>query len=339
MRTVAAAADLPSAIRMARSEAKSAFGDAAIYLERRLIGPRHIEIQLLGDEHGTVVPFVERECSIQRRHQKVVEESPSVALTPEKRREIAECAARVARGVGYTNAGTIEFLLDQDGKFYFLEMNTRLQVEHPITEQVTGIDLVQWQLRIAQGDRLTIPPERAVTPRAHAIECRIYAEDPDRGFMPAPGLVRGLVTPSGPGIRDDRGVAPGFEIPVFYDSMISKLVVWADDRPAAIQRLARALGEYRVIGVHTTLPFFRWLIRERSFLDAAFDTTYLDGVLASRKGEPFVAPGEADEVDASIAVALAAWDKAHNREAPTSEPSSHWRRAARFDTLRTGGGR
>ena len=335
MRTVAAAPDLPAAVRMARSEAKSAFGDAAIYLESRIIGPRHIEIQILGDEHGTVLPFVERECSIQRRHQKVVEESPSIALNPAKRHEIAECAAKVARAAGYTNAGTIEFLLDRDGSFYFLEMNTRLQVEHPITEQVTGIDLVRWQLRVAMGEKLTISPEQAMTPRAHAIECRIYAEDPDRGFMPAPGLVRALSAPSGPGVRDDRGVTPGFEIPVFYDSMIAKLVVWDDTRERTIHRLTRALDEYRVVGVQTTLPFFRWLMREPAFLTAEFDTTYLDGVLASRHGEPFVAATERDELDATVAVALGAWEKSRRGTVADAPAGGEWRRAARREQLRT----
>ena len=336
MRTLSSPAELPSAIRMARSEAKSAFGDSAIYLERRLVGPRHVEIQLLGDEHGTVLPFVERECSIQRRHQKVVEESPSPVLDDRTRREMADCAARVARAVGYTNAGTIEFLLDRDGKFYFLEMNTRLQVEHPVTEQVTGVDLVQWQLRIARGERLTVPPERALTPRAHAIECRIYAEDPDRGFMPAPGLVRGLMAPSGPGIRDDRGVTAGFEIPVFYDSMISKLIAWADDRPAAIARMARALDEYRVIGVRTTLPFFRWLLRERAFLEGDVDTTYLDRILASRAGESFVRATDEEELDAAIAVALTAWFRSHRATAANGRSESGaWKRAALREAQRS----
>src|SRR6185436_15069759 len=212
MRTVTDPAELSGAVSAARSEAGTAFGDAAVYLERQLVRPRHVEVQLLGDEHGTIVPFVERECSIQRRHQKLGEETPSRAVSPSLRRAMTTAAAAVARTVGYTNAGTIEFLLDEDGKFYFLEMNTRLQVEHPVTELVTGIDLVQWQLRIAMGERLTIPPERALTPVAHAIECRIYAEDPDAGFLPAPGLVRALSIPGGPGIRDDRGVAPGFDI-------------------------------------------------------------------------------------------------------------------------------
>ncbi|HYN09149.1 MAG TPA: acetyl-CoA carboxylase biotin carboxylase subunit [Vicinamibacterales bacterium] len=336
MRTVTSEAGLGSAIRAARSEALSAFGDASIYLERRIVGPRHIEIQLMADEHGTVVPFVERECSIQRRHQKVVEESPSVALDPKTRNEMAACAARVARDVGYSNAGTIEFLLDQDGRFYFLEMNTRLQVEHPVTEMVTGIDLVQWQLRIAQGERLTIAPERALTPRAHAIECRIYAEDPDAGFLPSPGLVRSLATPGGPGIRDDRGVAAGFEIPVFYDSMIAKLVAWGDTRPEAIARLGRALDEYRVVGVKTTLPFFRWLLRERAFHDGQFDTTYLDRILAERAGAPFVEPSPDEETDAAIVAALGAWRRRTLAE-PGPQASGEWRRAGKLEGLRGDG--
>ena len=335
MRTVASAAELPSAIRSARSEARSAFGDGAIYLERRLIGPRHIEIQLLGDEHGTVLPFVERDCSVQRRHQKVVEESPSVALDEATRHQMAECAARVARSVGYSNAGTIEFLLDDQGQFYFLEMNTRLQVEHPVTEMVTGVDLVRWQLRIACGERLSLTPEQALTPTGHAIECRIYAEDPDRGFLPSPGLVRALSVPGGPGVRDDRGVAPGFEIPVFYDSMISKLVVWGDTREAAIARLERALGEYRVIGVHTTLPFFKWLIHQPEFREGRTTTTYLDQVLATRAGQPFVAASETDERDAAIATALAAYFRAHRASAdPAVSEGGAWRQAARVEGRR-----
>jgi acetyl-CoA carboxylase, biotin carboxylase subunit len=334
MRTVASQADLGSAIRAARSEAQSAFGDGSIYLERRVAGPRHIEIQLMADEHGTVVPFVERECSIQRRHQKVVEESPSLALDAKTRREMAECAARIARTVGYTNAGTIEFLLDGEGRFYFLEMNTRLQVEHPVTEMVTGIDLVQWQLRIARGERLTVSPERALVPRAHAIECRIYAEDPDTGFLPSPGLVRALSTPGGPGIRDDRGVTPGFEIPVFYDSMIAKLVAWGDTRPDAILRLSRALDEYRIVGVKTTLPFFRWLIRQPAFEEGRFDTTFLDRVLAERIGVPFVEPTSDDEIDAAIAAAVATWRRQSVVETSVAASNDAWRRAARIENLR-----
>jgi acetyl-CoA carboxylase biotin carboxylase subunit len=336
MRSVATPEDLLPAIRTARSEAGSAFGDPAVYLERKLLRARHIEIQLLGDSFGTVVPFVERECSIQRRHQKVVEESPSLALSEDTRRAMAECAAAVARTVGYTNAGTIEFLLDEAGSFYFLEMNTRLQVEHPVTEMVTGIDLVHWQLRIAMGERLTIDPARALTPRAHAIECRIYAEDPDQGFMPSPGLVRAMSVPGGPGVRDDRGVAPGFEIPLFYDSMIAKLIVWGDTRTEAIGRLGRVLDEYRVIGVRTTLPFFRWLVSQAEFVDGAFDTTYLDTLLASRKGKPFVEATNGDCEDAAIIAAVATWLRAHQASAvgPAAQSSGAWQRAARTGGLR-----
>ena len=338
MRTVSDRADLVAAVRTARSEAKSAFGDAAIYLERRIVGPRHVEIQLLGDEHGTMLPFVERECSIQRRHQKVVEESPSLALTPETRHAMAAAAARVAASVGYTNAGTVEFLLDRDGQFYFLEVNTRLQVEHPVTEMVTGVDLVHWQLRIAQGEKLTVTPEQALTPQRHAIECRIYAENPDLGFMPSPGLVRAISVPGGPGIRDDRGVAPGFEIPVFYDSMIAKLIVTGDTRTEAIARLTRVLAEYRVAGVTTTVPFFQWLVAQPEFLAGEFDTTYLDRVLAERKGRPFVAPTDTDERDAAVAVALASWLRAHRAAAGNGGADSRgaWRRAARTEGLRGG---
>jgi acetyl-CoA carboxylase biotin carboxylase subunit len=337
MRTVLSPADLAAAIRTARSEAKAAFGDAAVYLERQLIGPRHIEVQLMGDTHGTVLPFVERECSIQRRHQKVVEEAPSVALDETTRHAMAECAAKVAREVGYTNAGTIEFLLDENKKFYFLEMNTRLQVEHPVTEVVTGIDLVHWQLKVALGEKLTIDPMQALTPRGHAIECRIYAEDPDLGFMPSPGLVRALSVPGGPGVRDDRGVYAGFEIPVFYDSMISKLIVSAASRPQAIERLGRVLDEYRVVGVKTTLPFFRWLLTQPEFVESRVSTQYLDKLLADRKGIPFVAPTPENEEDATIAAALSTWLRAHRSAAGGANGGSDggaWRRAARTSGLR-----
>ncbi len=339
MRPVAAEPALGGAVTAARSEALSAFGDAAIYLERLIAAPRHIEIQLLADEHGAVIPFVERECSIQRRHQKVVEESPSIALDAGTRRAIGSCAARIAREVGYTNAGTIEFLVDTSvspPRWFFLEMNTRLQVEHPVTEMVTGVDLVQWQLRIAQGERLTIPPGQALNPNGHAIECRVYAEDPDHGFLPAPGLVRGLSVPGGPGVRDDRGVAAGCEIPPHYDSLVSKLVVWGESRAAAVERLRRALAEYRVIGLRTTVPFFQWLVEQPAFFDGAFDTTWLDRVLADRQGGlPFVAPDAAAARDAAIAVSLAEWLRRRGGDAaPRGSDDSAWRRTARIEGLR-----
>jgi len=346
MRSVGSRDELLAAVRTAGSEAASAFGDASVFLERRIINPRHVEIQLMGDHHGTVVPFVERECSIQRRHQKVVEESPSTRVSAKTRKAMAECAASVARSVGYANAGTIEFLLDDDEHFYFLEMNTRLQVEHPVTEMVTGIDLVHWQLRVAMGETLDIDPDRALTPRGHAIECRIIAEDPDQGFMPSPGRVLGLQVPQGPGVRDDGGVAEGFEIPNVYDSLIAKLVVWGETREVATARLRRALSEYQVRGVRTTLPFFRWLVEQPAFAAADFHTAWLDGVLAARKGEPFAAVSEADVRDAVIAAAVHAHRLASRASAPqadgaagASNPSSGtrpggWRHAARQDGLR-----
>jgi acetyl-CoA carboxylase biotin carboxylase subunit len=304
MRVVTDPAQLSSAVRAARSEALAAFGDAAIYLERRLAHPRHIEVQLLADHHGTVLPFVERECSIQRRHQKVIEESPSPVVDPALREQITTAAAAVARSVGYTSAGTIECLLDDDGRFYFLEMNTRLQVEHPVTEMVTGIDLVQWQIRIARGERLDVDPARALRPRGHAIECRVYAEDADAGFLPSPGRITGLRVPAGPGIRDDSGIEAGGEVPIFYDPMISKLVAWAEDRPRAIARLQRALDEYEVRGVRTSLPFFRWMLRQPAFAQGRFDTAYLDELLQQRAGQPFSTPDPSLEEVAALAAAL-----------------------------------
>jgi len=336
MRAVDDPALLRSAIQSARSEARSSFGDSSIYLERRLVRPRHIEIQLLGDEHGTIVPFVERECSIQRRHQKVVEESPSIAVTPDVRYRIAAAAAAIARKVNYSSAGTIEFLLDEDGAFYFLEMNTRLQVEHPVTEMVTSTDLVQWQIRIARGEKLDLDPDVALHANGHAIECRIYAEDPDLGFMPSPGLIRGLRPASGPGVRDDGGVSVGYRVPVFYDSMIAKLVAWGGSRRDAIDRMSRALREYEVLGIRTTIPFFLWLMRQPDYVAGRYDTTYLDRLLVDRKGESFSELTPGDEEVASIAAALDAYMRA-NVQSLTPDAGSgkaHWKQAARREALR-----
>jgi acetyl-CoA carboxylase biotin carboxylase subunit len=335
MRVVEHPDALRAAVRSARSEAGSAFGDTSIYFERRLSRPRHVEIQLLGDVHGTVLPFVERECSIQRRHQKVVEESPSVAVTPDLRRRIASAAAAVAREVQYANAGTIEFLLDEDGAFYFLEMNTRLQVEHPVTEMVTGVDLVHWQLRLARGERLTIDPELALTADGHAIECRIYAEDPDQAFMPSPGLIRGLRPASGPGVRDDGGVTTGYEVPVFYDSLIAKLIVSAATRADAIARMSRALAEYEVLGIKTTIPFFLWLMRQPEYLEGRYDTTYLDTLLAQRTGESFSEFTEEEEDLVTAAAAIDAYLRAAAAGgAPRAGVQNLWVQAARREALR-----
>jgi acetyl-CoA carboxylase, biotin carboxylase subunit len=335
MRDVDRPEDLVSAVRTARSEASAAFGDSSVYLERRLVRPRHIEIQLLGDHAGRVVPFVERECSIQRRHQKVVEESPSMVVSPDLRRRIADAAAAVARTVNYTNAGTIEFLLDEEGSFYFLEMNTRLQVEHPVTEMVTSLDLVQWQIRIARGEALDLDPERALTPHGHAIECRIYAEDPDLGFMPSPGLIRALRPAAGPGIRDDGGVAAGYTVPVFYDSMIAKLVAWGGSRTEAVARMSRALREYQVLGIRTTIPFFIWLMEQPEYLRGEYDTTYLDRLLASHKGETFSALGPREAELVTIAAALDAYFRAGlDVASPPQAARSFWQQLARREALR-----
>ena len=332
MRVVGGRNDLSNAVRAARSEARAAFGDSAIYLERRLVRPRHIEVQVLGDRRGTVLPFVERECSIQRRHQKVVEESPSPVVDAGLRSRLASSAAAIAASVGYTNAGTVEFLLDDEGRFYFLEMNTRLQVEHPITEMVTGVDLVEWQVRIARGEPLTIDPERARTPAGCAIECRIYAEDPDAGFMPSPGRIAAVRPPSGPGIRDDSGVEAGDEVPVYYDALISKLVAWGSSRTQAVSRMRRALAEYDVRGIRTTVPFFRWLVDQPVFREAAFHTDFLDTLLQQRRGKSFSEPESSLQEVALIAAALHASRGAHRH--PREIPDSAWTQQAKRESLR-----
>jgi len=338
MRTVASPAELAAAVQTARSEAGSAFGDTAVYIERQLERPRHVEVQLLGDLHGTVLPFVERECSIQRRHQKVIEEAPSLAVTPSLRSALASCAASIARGVGYTSAGTIEFLLDARGEFYFLEMNTRLQVEHPVTEMVTGVDLVSWQIRIARGERLTLDPDSLLTPRGHAVECRVYAEDPDSGFMPSPGRITGLRVPHGPGVRDDSGAYEGGEVPIFYDPMISKLITWGETRPQALARMRRALAEYEVRGIKTTIPFFQWVLTDADFIAGRFDTGFIDRKLSARNGAPLREASEAQQELAAIAAALSHVTSAAT--APTAMApagSSRWKDRARSDAVRGGG--
>jgi acetyl-CoA carboxylase biotin carboxylase subunit len=337
MRMVATADDLPGALRAARSEAGSAFGDSAVYLERRIMQPRHIEVQLLGDQHGTVLPFVERECSLQRRHQKVVEESPSLAVSAETRRAMTSAAAAVARTVNYTNAGTIEFLVDERGQFYFLEMNTRLQVEHPVTEMVSGIDLVAWQIRLARGEKLSLDPAALLTPRGHAVECRIYAEDPDNGFMPSPGRITGLRVPHGPGVRDDSGAYEGGDVPIFYDPMISKLITWGESRPQALARMRRALAEYEVRGIKTTIPFFQWVLEDDDFVNGRFDTGYIDRKLAARNGAPLREAGDEHQELAAIAAALSQVIRSAGSDKRSSVgrlPRSRWKDQARLGALR-----
>jgi acetyl-CoA carboxylase biotin carboxylase subunit len=287
LRRVAQREGLQSAMDIARSEARSAFGDGSIYLEHVIANPRHVEVQLLGDHHGLVVPMVERDCSVQRRHQKLVEESPCVAVSTRLRSHLMDAARALAASVGYTNAGTVEFLLDEDGHFYFLEMNTRLQVEHPVTEMVTGVDLVEWQIRIARGEALALDATTVATPHGHAIECRVYAEDPELGFLPSPGRVDRLEVPQGPGVRHDGWVEPGTDVTTNYDSLLSKLIVWGRSRDEARARLRRALREFRVTGVRTTLPFFRWLVDDPAFQSGSMDVGRLDEILHRRDHRPF----------------------------------------------------
>ena len=279
IRLVARSEDLDAAVDRARSEAKNAFGDDSVYVEKAIERPRHIEIQVLADQHGNAVHLFERECSIQRRHQKIIEESPSPFVTPELRERMGTLAVALARKVGYVNAGTLEFLVDARREPYFLEMNTRLQVEHPVTEMVTGEDLVKLQIRIAQGQKLPFRQED-LQQRGHAIECRVYAEDPDRGFLPSPGRITALRLPGGPGLRDDSGVYAGYEVSVHYDPLISKLVAVGYSRQDAILRMRRAVAEYKVLGIKTTLPFFERVLRHAAFLAGDFDTSFVEQVFA-----------------------------------------------------------
>jgi acetyl-CoA carboxylase, biotin carboxylase subunit len=274
MRVVSSAEELPRALDAARREAEGAFGDGSVYLERYLDRPRHIEIQLLGDSHGNVIHLGERECSIQRRHQKLVEEAPSPVLTPDLRARMGEAAVRAAQAVSYRGAGTVEFLF-QDGEFYFLEMNTRIQVEHPVTEWVTGLDLVQWQLRVAAGERLPVGQDE-VELRGHAIECRITSETPDEGFLPSTGRVRYLEIPSGPGVRWDGGIAQGVEVGLHYDPLLGKLITYAPSREEAIDRMARALDELVIDGVETCTRFHRRVMQEKDFRAGELSIRYLD---------------------------------------------------------------
>ena len=274
MRVVETAEAFKESLASASREAKSAFGDGRVFLEKYLPSPRHIEIQILCDDHGNCIYLGERECSIQRRHQKVIEESPSPVVSPEMRKKMGEAAINVARASGYVGAGTVEFLVDQDLSFYFLEVNTRLQVEHPVTEMVTGIDIVKEQIAIAEGQPLRLKQED-IQIRGHAIECRIYAEDPDSGFMPSTGVLKNYRIPAGPGVRVDSGVVIFSEIPVYYDPIIAKLVVWGKDRGEAIARTRRALEEYRLSGVKSTISFHRTIMQNERFVRGDFSTKFL----------------------------------------------------------------
>ena len=274
MREVTSPDDLAEMFARAQSEAIQAFGNGDIYMEKRVIRPRHVEVQVMADKHGNVVHVFERDCSIQRRHQKVIEESPCPVLPADVRTKMTDVAILAAKAVDYEGAGTVEFLLGADNSFYFLEMNTRLQVEHPITEMVTGIDLVQAQIRVAAGEKLPYAQED-IQQHGHAIECRIYAENYKNNWSPEPGLVHGYKEPTGPWIRVDSGIAQGDEVSIYYDPMISKLIVWGRDREDAIRRLGRALTEYRIRGIETTIPFFQAMLLDAEFLSGIYDTGFL----------------------------------------------------------------
>ena len=338
MRVVHERADLASSLQAAQREAKNAFGDDAVYVEKYIVGPRHVEIQVLGDQHGTMLHLGERECSIQRRHQKMIEEAPSVAVTPELRARMGAAAVAAAKAAGYTNAGTCEFLLDANGEFYFLEMNTRIQVEHPVTELVTGIDLVQWQLRIAAGEKLPFAQEN-IAPKGWAIECRITSEDPANGFLPSTGHVRYLHLPSGPGVRWDGGIETGSEITLFYDPMLAKLIVHAPTRELAITRMHRALIELTVDGVETSRDFHLRMMENADFRRGAFDIQWLEKHLDELLNQ---APDRDSAIRAAMAAALMAErDRSTRRVAaapgsPTgARPAeSTWLRVARQEALR-----
>jgi acetyl-CoA carboxylase, biotin carboxylase subunit len=302
MRVVRDRTELTSSLEAARREAKNAFGDDAVYVEKYIVGPRHVEIQVLGDHHGTILSLGERECSIQRRHQKMIEEAPSVAVSPELRREMGDTAVRAARAAGYVNAGTCEFLLDRDGRFYFLEMNTRLQVEHPVTELVTGIDLVQWQFRVAAGERLPFV-QHDIVPRGWAIECRITSEDPENGFLPSTGRVEYLHLPSGSGVRWDGGIETGSEISLHYDPMLAKLIVWAPDRDQAVARMHRALLELTVHGIETSREFHLRVMEDAEFRRGDIEIQWLERRLPTLVGTK---PPEEGVRAAAIAAALLA---------------------------------
>jgi acetyl-CoA carboxylase biotin carboxylase subunit len=333
MRLVRSAADLKSAFEGASSEAARAFSSDEVYVEKYIERPRHIEVQVFGDEHGNVVYLGERECSVQRRHQKVIEEAPSAVVTLELRRKMGETAVQVAKAAGYFNAGTVEFLVDKDLNHYFLEMNTRLQVEHPVTELVTGLDLVHLQIHVASGGKLPFKQED-VQLRGHAIECRIYAEDPDNNFFPSPGEITRLITPGGPGIREDSGVFEGWRVPLDYDPMLSKLIAYAPTREMAIARLNRALEEYTIGGIKTNLSLFRRLLHEPAFVNAEIDTGYLDRLLSEGKKS---APADLQKMRVA-AVAAAMMNGGNNGVAKAvalpASTNGKWKRNARQESLR-----
>lgn len=324
MRIVEKPEDFEEQMKLAVSEATSAFGDGSVFIEKYVAGPRHIEIQVLGDNHGHIVYLFERECSIQRRHQKVIEEAPSAVLTPELRKQMGECAVNAARACNYTGAGTVEFLLDENRNFYFLEMNTRLQVEHPVTEMITGLDLVKEQIKVARGEKLNFKQEDLEI-NGHAIEVRVYAEDPANNFLPDIGKLLTYRTPKGVGVRVDDGFEEGMDVPIYYDPMIAKLITHGKDRKEAIDRMIRAIEEYRVTGVETTLGFCKFVLKHKAFASGNFDTHFIkqhfkpEMLLEERKEEA--------EIAAIFGAKIMSQKKANNKEFSGNTPKirSKWK--------------
>jgi len=329
LRFVPSENELESALRNTRAEALAAFGDDAIYIEKFVEKPRHVEIQVLADRHGHAIHIGERECTIQRRHQKVIEECPSPIMDPDLRRRMGEAALKVVKAASYYNAGTVEFLLDDHRRFYFLEMNTRLQVEHPVTEMVTGLDLVKLQMAIAAGEKLSVVQDDVIM-RGAAIECRIYAEDPDNNFFPSPGTIAMLQTPAGPGVRDDGGVYEGWTVPIDYDPLISKLAAWGSARGEAIARMRRALREYRIEGIKTNISFFLEILNHPDFLTADFDTGFIDRWRRNRSGDATLSAADRD----LAAIAAAAFHSQRSTAPP--QTAKHTENLWKLDGRRRG---
>ncbi len=332
MREVESLDEMPMLLQSARREAKSSFGDGNVYLEKLIEGARHIEFQIMADTYGNVIHLGERECSLQRRHQKLLEEAPSAALDDELRMKMGNVAVRSAQAVDYVNAGTIEFLLDKDNNFYFLEMNTRLQVEHPVTEMVTGIDIVKEQIRVARGRALSYKQDE-VKFNGHAIECRINAEDPYDNFLPSTGRITHSLLPTGPGVRVDTGVYPGFEITPFYDPMIAKLIVWGETRAQAILRMRRALEEYRIVGVRTNIPFHQTLMDSHRFMGGQYDTRFVEERFSMEEASE--TRENNDEIAAILATLVAHQETEHSANIVNrnERDASNWKWVGRWERM------
>ncbi len=323
MRIVEKIEEFEEQMQLAVSEATSAFGDGSVFIEKYVTGPRHIEIQVMADTHGNICYLFERECSIQRRHQKVIEEAPSSVLTPELRKRMGECAADVARSCDYTGAGTVEFLLDDQRNFYFLEMNTRLQVEHPVTEMITGIDLVKEQIRVARGEKLSFTQD-SLSIYGHAVEVRVYAEDPANNFLPDIGKLTTYRRPLGPGVRVDDGFEEGMDIPIYYDPMISKLITWGKDREEAINRMIRAIDEYEISGVETTLSFCRFALKHEAFVSGDFDTGFIKQYFTPEKLQ--VSDPQEAEIAALVAASWLSKQQGKKQLLTTTGKASAWKK-------------